>query len=66
MSKSYYLQSSPAFSAFTRFTAGLYLVFADVMVTNQQTGTLRVVTSILSERTFKNMASYLLCFWTTS
>ena len=36
----------PCLSAFTRFTAGSYLVFADVMVTNHQTGTLRVVTSL--------------------
>ena len=46
MSKSYYL-GPPLTSTFTRFGAGLYLVFADVMVTNHQTDTSRVVTSII-------------------
>ena len=46
MSKSYYLRL-PLPSTFTRFGAGLYRVFADVMVTNQQTNTRRVVTSLI-------------------
>jgi hypothetical protein len=56
MSKSYYL-NLPLTSTFTRFGAGLYQVFADVMVTNHQTDTRSVVTSI----TLKELLVFFLC-----